>query len=198
MSAIVFREYAQRGYRGRTIENARADVTLAFAHDFHTAGENLTRSAVWSQHKMYVPVRFIGQLATDNAIDYAVEKFNATGLDRVRLNIAGNGIYTISKVRIVADKPDSHITQNDVDGYMFDFLTRLIERPDLKPTIVSVHSGGQTGFDEAGVKAAHWLKIPASVLAPKGWVFRDVSGKDIADEKQFKARFDQEWWQDSR
>jgi hypothetical protein len=33
------------------------------------------------------------------------------------------------------------------------------------------------------------LGIPTSILAPKGWKFRDVSGTDISNEQQFKARF---------
>jgi len=33
------------------------------------------------------------------------------------------------------------------------------------------------------------MGIPTLVYAPCGWVFRDIHGKDIANEYAFKARF---------
>ena len=35
------------------------------------------------------------------------------------------------------------------------------------------------------------LGIPTTILAPKGWKFRDITGKDISNEKQFKSIFEQ-------
>ena len=42
----VFKESQTSGYRDRTIQNASADVTIALATDFNTAGEKLTKSSV--------------------------------------------------------------------------------------------------------------------------------------------------------
>jgi len=58
--------------------------------------------------------------------------------------------------------------------------------PEVK---LSVVTGGQTGFDEAGAKAAAQLGWNVTVNAPKGWKFRNIAGKDISDEKAFKERF---------
>jgi hypothetical protein len=68
-------------------------------------------------------------------------------------------------------------------------LNKVVNSPNLKTKIESIRTGGQTGFDEAGAKAAIKLGIPTMILAPKGWTFRDITGKDISNEKQFKARF---------
>jgi hypothetical protein len=172
-------EHASPGYRGRTMVNASADVTIAFASDFNTAGEKLTRSSVLKQGKIYAPVRYLGQFAGDTAVQSVVAALNSVGKERVCVNIAGNGIYTLK------DLGD----QAAVDAYTMDFLTRVVRSPDLRVTIESVRSGGQTGFDESGIKAARALGFDTTVLAPNGWKFRDKSGSDISDETAFRARF---------
>lgn len=42
---IKFEEDQHYGYKERTIKNASADVTIAIAIDFNTAGERLTKNA---------------------------------------------------------------------------------------------------------------------------------------------------------
>ncbi len=42
---------------------------------------------------------------------------------------------------------------------------------------------------ERRIKAAIEMNIPAMVIAPKGWLFRNAKGKDMADEALFKERF---------
>jgi hypothetical protein len=97
----------------------------------------------------------------------------------ITLNIAGNGIYTMK----------GKYTQQQVDDFTYNLLKAVIESPNLKTKIESIRSGGQTGFDEAGTKAGIKLGLPTLTLAPKGWTFRDITGKDISNEQQFKARF---------
>jgi hypothetical protein len=80
-------------------------------------------------------------------------------------------------------------TQDQIDEFTYQLLKAIVESPNLKLKINSIRSGGQTGFDEAGAKAGIKLGIPVTVLAPKGWKFRDINGKDISDEKLFKERF---------
>ena len=80
-------------------------------------------------------------------------------------------------------------TQKQLDDILERLLEYVIYSNELNTQIESVRSGGQTGVDEAGAKAAIKLRVQTIVLAPKGWVFRDITGKDIADEQQFKARF---------
>jgi hypothetical protein len=95
------------------------------------------------------------------------------------LNIAGNGIYTMK----------GKYPQALLDGAMERLLEYVTLSDNLKNKIVSVRSGGQTGIDEAGAKAGIKLGIPTTVLAPKGWKFRNESGTDISNEQAFKARF---------
>ena len=111
-------------------------------------------------------------------IDIVVDQLNSVGAKT--LNIAGNGIYTMR---------DAGWNQEEVDLMTYRILKGVIESPNLKNKIVSIRTGGQTGFDEAGAKAGIRLGIPTTILAPKGWTFRDINGKDISNEQQFKARF---------
>ena len=54
--------------------------------------------------------------------------------------------------------------------------------------ITDIRSGGQTGADESGLKAAVKLGIKAICLCPKGWRFR-IATEDISDKVLFKKRF---------
>lgn len=94
------------------------------------------------------------------------------------INIAGNGIYTLSQ---------HNITQIRVDEIVFNLIKYLIDNGcDVKV----IRSGGQTGVDESGLKTGEKLGLKTICLAPKGWRFRGVNGKDISDEKLFKKRFE--------
>jgi len=83
-------------------------------------------------------------------------------------------------------------TQEQVDDFTYELLKQVIDSPNLKTKIESIRTGGQTGFDEAGTKAGIKLGLPTLTLAPKGWTFRNVNGRDISNESLFKARFNQE------
>lgn len=179
---VAFEEHPHAGYRGRTLRNASADVTFALAADFSTAGERLTKRSVLEQGRVYCPIAYRGQLATENAIQAAVAALNRPGKPEVTLNIAGNGLYTLQRLG----------DQAAVDAYALDFLRRVLAAPGLATGITLVRSGGQTGFDEAGVKAAHQLGFHTLVLAPKGWTFRTTEGRDVSDEPAFKQRFEQD------
>jgi len=95
----------------------------------------------------------------------------------MKLNVAGNGIYTLAK---------KGITQENVDSYMHGFITGMRQEGVV---IKEIRSGGQTGLDEAGVKAGIKHAIPVSIHAPKGYVFRNINNKDVKGEEKFKERF---------
>lgn len=184
-SGIEFIEDQNEGYAPRTRINASADITLAFALDFTTAGEKLTKRCVMEQGKMYIPISkiyyegwaAIGDVAFESAIRC---KNGITTPKDVVLNIAGNGIYTLK----------SRLQQYQVDRYVFKFVTQFVSFLQVSElNVVTIRSGGQTGFDEAGLKAAQKLNIPAICLAPKGWKFRNIAHRDISDEQEFKERF---------
>jgi len=183
---IDFQEEPTSGYRNRTIKNASADATIALAYDFTSAGEKLTKSSVLNQNKKYIPLSIPRKTETSDVnnapiktiVDSVVEKLNS--VNATTLNIAGNGIYTMR---------DAGWNQEEVDVMTYRVLKGIVESPNLINKIVSIRSGGQTGFDEAGAKAGIKLGIPTTILAPKGWKFRNESGTDISNEQAFKARF---------
>jgi hypothetical protein len=80
------------------------------------------------------------------------------------------------------------LTQEVCDNFTYKLLKAVVEHPDLKYEISLIRSGGQTGFDEAGNKAAIKLGIPTLVYAPKGWKFKTLEG-EFSNEKLFKMRF---------
>lgn len=189
MEKITFIECQEPGYKARTLENAKADITIAVAEDFFTPGERLTKSAVEQAGKLYIglPFNMIPYTVTLNYTDVDIDKgWLGSNIDRIvklnkqiiTINIAGNGIYTF------------HIDQSYLDTIITSALNIIMNKLNGKGVIIGlIRSGGQTGIDEAGLKAAIKLNIPALCLAPKGWLFRDHNHKDIADEQQFKARF---------
>jgi hypothetical protein len=173
---IIFEEAHAPGYKLRTLINASADATLAFAIDFKTGGEVLTKKCVDDQEKVYIGIQ-LNDMLLPAAVGLAIDKLNSCSAST--LNIAGNGLYTMKGKYI----------QQEIDTITYDFLKQVLTSSNLKNKITLIRSGGQTGFDEAGIKAAVKLDIPALILAPHGWLFRDINGKDIRDEKAFKNRF---------
>lgn len=182
-NTITFEEELSPGYRERTIKNASADATIALAIDFNSAGEKLTKKTVNAQNKKYIPIDANSLEITQERVNKLISNLNSLKINTpgnsISLNIAGNGIYTMN----------GKYTQEQVDEFTYELLKAVTESPNLKVNISSIRSGGQTGFDEAGIKAAQRLGISSKILAPKGWKFRDISGTDITDENQFKSRF---------
>lgn len=100
-------------------------------------------------------------------------------LNGFSLNIAGNGLYSVKDT----------FTQEQCDKFVFDFLNLTINDSRFESKIISLRTGGQSGFDEAGAKAGAKLNIPTRILSPKGWRFRNIDGEDINNEQLFKQRF---------
>lgn len=171
---ITFEECQHVGYKARTVLNARADVTIALASDFNTAGERCTFNAVRSANKLYIPVR-LKDILNLEMITSVSNQINNNVYGGWTLNIAGNGIYSL------------RLSQEVLDKAIRQFLDTLFAITISKPVLV--RSGGQTGVDEAGAKAAAILGIPTVILAPYGWLYRDKNGYDIRDEQSFKSRF---------
>ena len=178
MTEIIFKECNESGYAARTELNASADVTLAIAIDFSTAGERATMRFALNQHKKYISMFVPTDLCpTAYQVGQLINILNSVSTKT--LNIAGNGIYTLKKL----------YTQQQIDEFVYTLLYKVISSDELKTKIELIRTGGQTGLDEAGAKAGVRLNIPTLVLAPKKWKFRTIDGVDIADEKRFKERF---------
>lgn len=173
---IKFLQHKSSRYPPRTFENASADATIAFAFDFNTPGEKLTKEAVITQGKIY---KSIPAFFSSNDLNQCIEKLNNGTVHTI--NIAGNQLATVIKLGF---------NQFTCDEIVYDFLNLMIKR-GLRNEINLIRSGGQSGFDESGLKAAVALGIPALCVCPQGWKFNDATGKTICDEQQFKNRFDQ-------
>lgn len=169
---IRFIECQEPGYAARTVVNARsADLTIAFAVNFKSSGEILTRKAAYGKW-FGIDLCSDGwdiMGACNDAHKRIIEK-------KVKiLNIAGNGIYTLTP----------KYTQEMLDADILLFLQRILSGADVK-----IRSGGQTGVDEAALKVGDKLGLDCTCLAPKNWLFRDINGKDhMHDPDAFCARF---------
>lgn len=177
---IKFSECGLEGYPARTRTNIiSSDITIAFADDFSTAGEKLTKSLCKKYKRTYIQIP-LGKFNSEQAstiITLGIGFDNLFKQNKI-INIAGNGIYSLD------------YTQQELNVYLEDVLHYVkLSLESCNENILLIRSGGQTGIDEAGVVAANRLGIPTLVFAPKGWMFRNKEGKDIRNEKLFKQRF---------
>lgn len=170
----VFSTSGNNSYPSRTRENANwSDITIALAQDFNTAGERLTKNAAGNKY-----VSFTLAAESNDASEIAENLYNQIRTkgktDNLKINIAGNGIYSMKQSQ----------------SYYNDLMTQILMKlQDMGVTISEIRSGGQTGIDEAGIIAAQRLGIPNEIHSTANFMFRDKSGKDISDEQAFKDRF---------
>ena len=194
-------------YSGRTEKNAQwSDITLAIAEDFGTTGELLTAEAAGAELEYedvvskngntytkrkgikkvqgkYLPVEYNSDAKiVAESILKQIEDRNLPK-ENIKLNIAGNGLSNLKG------------KQEEYDKLVTDVIKILL---DNGISISEIRSGGQTGMDEAGIKAAMALKIPASILAPRKFKFRGKDGHDHSNKEDFVRRFNPEYKDTSR
>jgi hypothetical protein len=176
---ITFIEHPDPKYIGRTIQNvAASDITFAFAFNFNTPGEKLTKYTCKQYQKIYVPVSLRDLSNIPERAASIRSKIRLEDKEWIVINIAGNGLHSLAK---------HNFNQQKVDLFVYAMLKAvLLDTYD----IIGARNGGQTGADEAGGKATARLGIKTMICAPKGWMFRDIDGKDIRDEYLFKKRFE--------
>jgi predicted NAD-dependent protein-ADP-ribosyltransferase YbiA (DUF1768 family) len=188
---IQFTQSSDMGYPGRTRENAKgSDITIDFATTPTGSGgpRGLTKRATTDAKKKYAHVAIAkdGTIDVEKSVNNIVKKIKSCNKKSITINVAG---YALKEF---VDKlsESSNISQETCNKLAFDVLKRVqeeLERQDI--AIKQVRSGGQTGFDEAGIIAAAQMNIPALVHAPRGWLFRSSAGIDVRNEAQFKKRF---------
>ena len=155
--ALQLRAHPDYSYVPRTKENAHgADVTVAFAVDFTTAGERLTKREAGAR---YIGIPFGSDVA---AAAEALEGF-IVARNGSTLNVAGNGIYTMA---------EHGVSQARCNEWVYEVLAKVVARR----TLTLIRSGGQTGIDQAGLVAALALGIPALGLFPKSFRQRNAKG----------------------
>ena len=141
-------------YAHRTRANAQwADLTVAIAVDLNTSGEQLTRESAGDRYLgLTIPngLRIGEDRLVKTAIAHGIKTAdwineNVINPDGVKINIAGNGMRTLAK---------NGISQETVDYFMGIFVKALYDKLDAYDfPIMEVRSGGQTGIDEAAIKA---------------------------------------------
>lgn len=136
-----------------------ADLTVAFAADYTSAGERLTASASGNR---YVAI----PLGTD-PVTAARALYRALRQHKVStLNIAGNGLHTLSK---------HGWDQSKVNEWVYRVLAIVLPHWPLE----RVRTGGQLGVDMAGGIAARALGIDVLLFFPKGLRQRGADGQDF-------------------
>ena len=172
-------EHTNANYPGRTAVNVRdSDGTIAFAYNFDSAGEKLTEKMCVQYKKPILKIALREPLTdVDEVASEIVKWLKIYNINHI--NVAGNGIRTMQGV----------FTQAILDTYLYKIFKKVLESYPLEHG----RSGGQTGADEAGVKALDQLGIETTIVYPKGYRIRtlteDIYDKDIA-AKRFEQRID--------
>jgi len=166
LNQIWFEEDIVYGYASRTVKNATADLTLAFAYDFNSAGECLTKTSVYKQENYYIPIRISSLMDIKEGIVTQIKEFITSIYEekgrKISINIAGNGIYTFLEAKFL------DIKQEDLDNFIYNYFKEIFTE-EIINKVYLIRSGGQTGVDEAGIKAAFKLQIPTllkNILLP--------------------------------
>ena len=153
-------EHESSSYRDRTIWNAKnSDLTVAFAINFDTHGEILTRKAAGKKY-LAIPLDTPIEIASD-MLKQAINRTNAKVI-----NIAGHSAYTLQKLV-------DYEMAVDISAYIYNVLKGIPHE------ISMIRCGGQSGADLAGAVAAWKLGIPCEVMMPKGRRIKDENGIDI-------------------
>ena len=171
IKGINFITSPSKNYADRTKANAEwSNITMALAEDFNTAGERLTKTVAGNK---YVSANISNDVSTivNNIYNQLVSKGKTKD---IKLNIAGNGIYSLKD------------TQSQYDAKLIDIIKGLQAKG---VTISEIRSGGQTGIDEAGAKAGQFLNIKTTITSTSDFKFRNKQGVDVSNEQSFKARF---------
>jgi len=185
-----FIEDTKRNYGHRTWANAEwSDITLAVASDMSSPGEKTTKTAAGPRYVGYqLPSDFAATIQypnprrrmADNVIE-EIMKHPHFRKDGLRLNIAGNSQISLDRAGITTDQVRS-LLRTVLDGLR-----------NKGVSFAEIRSGGQTGVDEAGIKAAQDLGIRCSILAPKGFRMHYKEGVELEGRKQFKDRFREQY-----
>ena len=182
------------GFQDRVEQSlAQSDATIEVCMDW-TSKESLeTRKMVREADKAYIPIDIsYGLGATDKIIDRIVDTLNQT--NATRLNITGNDMssffQTFKDPTTGKETQAFKYRQGQLDQFMYEVLSRVINHPGLKTRIESVVTSGQTGIGEAAAKAASMLGIPVTIVVPKDWSLRTFDNKIFTSEEAFRARFE--------
>lgn len=174
-------------YVNRTKYNyANSDITFDFSTvetgtgAGHSKGKGTPDEGLkWN----WVKVDNSGRLNLTNMEEVAIAQKLADALTSGQtINIAGHGNYTSTRGGLTES-----VNQRRIDETVEIIFKKAMELVGDKPITGKVISGGQTGFDEAGIFVARNLGIPTEVNVTE-YTFRDSTGEKVNVENEFKAR----------
>lgn len=176
---IIEHESAQ--YKPRTVHNAHtADLTVAFAEDFNSAGERLTKREAGSR---YVAIHLsTDPLVAARMLYAACKKHNVS-----TLNVAGNGIYSLSGEWAQGQLTDKQKFEyldegsliNEYQVSLNQWVYMVISKVHEFWPLTNLLSGGQTGADWAGGIAGEAIGLNVIMTFPKHCLQRDEHHKDV-------------------
>jgi hypothetical protein len=156
-------ETASTSYVQRTRFNASTtDATVAFAIDFNTPGERLTRREAGASRYLFVQL----DLERD-PVEVARSVYAHIGehLRARSVNIAGHSLHTLARYGIA---------QADLDAWVYAVFRRVAGAYPIG----HIYTGGQTGVDIAGAVAGVALGIDVTIVMPKQCIQRGADGVD--------------------
>jgi hypothetical protein len=174
-------EHESTQYKPRTVHNAHtADLTVAFAEDFSSAGEKLTKREAGDR---YVAIHLsTDPLVAARMLYAACKKHNVS-----TLNVAGNGIYSLSgewSQGQLSDKQkfeylDEGSIINEFQVSLNQWVYMVISKVHEFWPLTNLISGGQTGADWAGGIAGEAIGLNVTMTFPKHCLQRDEHHKDF-------------------
>jgi len=180
---------ARTGTTGGTVGDITIDFVTQTTYD-RGAGSGATKKSTQSGGKPYQPivVKDDGTMKGGQIDELAqiIADHLTTGKT---VNIAGHGAY--KSLRTGFDKPmDQEIFNNELNK-VFD---KVLEIVGDQPITGKVITGGQSGYDLAGSRAAASHGIPneayySSTQAEGGALFRNPDGQDVDNLEEFRKRF---------
>ena len=181
-------------YPVRTQFNAEnAAITIDFTTDA-TKGSGATKKSVNASGNKYqaVVVDSNGLMKNTDNID-ALAKVIADNLTSGQVvNIAGHGAYKAT--RLGSAGFNEAIQQSVFDNELNKIFDRVKFFIGDKPITGKVISGGQSGYDEAGIKAARKIGVPTQVNYTGEGLYRppEATGAkdDINNREAFRKRFE--------
>lgn len=172
---VIIEQLISPHYPPRTRHNVvNSDLTAAFAVDFASPGEKLTRSLAGdyfisipvSKHVLPTPATLGRRIA------YRLPKAGT-------LNVAGNSLHRFVRLGM---------SQEFVHQFVYD----VIRNAHQQSRIGLIRCGGQLGADIAGAIAGVALYIPVVITMPCGFRQRQLDGTDVvrtrADIQQLVMR----------
>ncbi len=167
------------GYQYRTFINAYgSDATVAVAANFDSPGERLTKSFAngsvlrYDKEKgYYAATKGVGKRtryidvqhdSTDfnaevnKVVDQLNEAYRLKNDNPITVNFAGNSLDSLGGA-----------AQKTADEYAMRLMQAVMEHPQRRFIIANARSGGQSGYDQAFMKALLRLDIPTDITLPR-------------------------------